>query len=348
MSEYIDLEEATVDPVELEVSEVMVEAVSPKASTEAISGGTRVTITDIDGSHDFDVMDGPMGPQGPTGPAGATGPQGPKGDKGDKGEPGATGPAGATGPRGEKGDKGDKGAKGDTGATGATGPAGATGPQGPKGDKGDKGDTGATGATGPAGATGPQGEKGDPADPLTITGTARSWGVTDTPDAMPSSWSSTVPTVEQGKWLWCRTRFEFSDGTVAYATNCAYQGVDGAKGDPGDDYVLTAADKQEIAGIVETGRTVTVSGTTPSITGAEGYRYICGEVSTLNITAPASGAIDVLFTSGSTATVLTVTTAKTGATLKWANGFDPTSLDADTVYEINILDGEFGVVGAWT
>ena len=46
--------------------------------------------------------------------------------------------------------------------------------------------------------------------------------------------------------------------------------------------------------------------------------------------------------------MLTVTTAKTGATLKWANGFDPDSLDADTVYEINILDGEFGVVGAWT
>lgn len=224
MSEHdIALEEATQEPVALEVSEVMVEAVSPHVSTAPIAGGTRVTITDIDGSHDFDVMDGPMGPQGATGPAGATGPQGPKGEKGDKGEPGATGPAGATGPRGEKGEKGDKGAKGDTGATGATGPAG---------------------------ATGPQGEKGDPADPLTITGTARSWGVTDTPDTMPSSWSSTVPTVEQGKWLWCRTRFEFSDGTVAYATNCAYQGVDGAKGDPGDDYVLTAADKAEIAGMV--------------------------------------------------------------------------------------------------
>jgi hypothetical protein len=35
-------------------------------------------------------------------------------------------------------------------------------------------------------------------------------------------------------------------------------------------------------------------------------------------------------------------------TMKWANGFDPTSLDADTTYEINILDGEFGVVGSWT
>lgn len=91
-----------------------------------------------------------------------------------------------------------------------------------------------------------------------------------------------------------------------------------------------------------------VSGNTPSITAMAGVRYVCGECSTLSITAPASGCIDVVFESGSTTTVLTVTTAKSGATLKWANGFDPTSLDANTVYEINILDGEFGVVGKWT
>ena len=93
----------------------------------------------------------------------------------------------------------------------------------------------------------------------------------------------------------------------------------------------------------------TVSGGTPSITGAANKRYICGECSTLSITAPASGIIDVVFESGSTATVLTVTSAKTGVSaVKWANGFDPTSLDANTVYEINIMDGEYGVVGKWT
>ena len=91
-----------------------------------------------------------------------------------------------------------------------------------------------------------------------------------------------------------------------------------------------------------------VGGSTPSITGVADHRSVCGEVSTLSIQAPASGCIDVVFESGSTATVLTVTTAKSGATLKWANGFDPTSLDANTTYEINILDGEFGVVGSWT
>ena len=95
--------------------------------------------------------------------------------------------------------------------------------------------------------------------------------------------------------------------------------------------------------------TETVSGSTPSITGVAGNRYICGECSTLAITAPVSGCIDVLFESGSTATVLTVTSAKTGVSaIKWANGFNPSSLDANTTYELNILDGEFGVVGKWT
>ena len=94
---------------------------------------------------------------------------------------------------------------------------------------------------------------------------------------------------------------------------------------------------------------VIVSGTTPTITGKAGIRYICGEVSTLSIVAPESGCIDVVFTSGSTPTVLTVTSAKTGVTaIKWMNGFDPTLLDANTTYELNILDGELGVAGLWT
>ena len=90
-----------------------------------------------------------------------------------------------------------------------------------------------------------------------------------------------------------------------------------------------------------------VSGSTPSITAKAGVRYICGECSTLAITTPASGIIDVVFESGSTPTVLTVT-PPTGLTMKWANGFDPTALEANTVYEINIMNGNLGVVGSWS
>ena len=91
---------------------------------------------------------------------------------------------------------------------------------------------------------------------------------------------------------------------------------------------------------------VAVSGSTPSITAKAGIRYICGEVSTLSVTVPASGCVDVRFESGSTPTVLTVT-PPTGMTMKWPDWFDPTSLDANRTYEINILDGVYGVVTSW-
>lgn len=92
---------------------------------------------------------------------------------------------------------------------------------------------------------------------------------------------------------------------------------------------------------------VSVSGTAPAITALPGIRYVCGEVTTIDITLPASGIVDVVFTSGSTPAVLTVT-PPTGQTMKWANGFDPAALEANTTYEINVMDGVYGVVGQWS
>lgn len=95
---------------------------------------------------------------------------------------------------------------------------------------------------------------------------------------------------------------------------------------------------------------VTVSGTTPTINALPGIQYVCGEVSTLDITLPASGIVDVVFTSGSTPTVLTIT-PPTGMTVEWANGFDSTALEADTLYEINIKMVStkcLGVAGTWS
>lgn len=87
--------------------------------------------------------------------------------------------------------------------------------------------------------------------------------------------------------------------------------------------------------------TETVTGTTPSITGVANHRYLCGEVSTISITPPASGIIDVIFTSGTTAAVLTI--PNTVTLPAW---FDATSLETSVTYEINIADG-FGVVAKW-
>lgn len=253
---------------------------------------------------------------------------------------------------GEPGAKGDKGDKGDPGEQGPQGIQGIQGPQGEQGPKGDTGEKGDTGATGPTGQTGPAGADGF-SPSITITDITGGHQVTITDAAGTHSFD--VMNGEKGS-----------------------KGDTGPTGPAGADYVLTAADKAEIAGMVDVsgkmdepategtsgqvlttdgqgGRSwtdiekapVTVSGTTPTINALPGVRYICGEVSTLDITLPASGIVDVVFTSGSTPTVLTVT-PPTGMVMKWANGFDPSALEANTVYEINIMDGCLGVAGTWS
>lgn len=86
----------------------------------------------------------------------------------------------------------------------------------------------------------------------------------------------------------------------------------------------------------------TVSGTTPTITGQANTRYVCGEVSTISITPPANGSCIVRFTSGTTATVMTVPN-----TVKWPDWFDATALESNTVYEVCIEDGVYGGAIWW-
>lgn len=86
----------------------------------------------------------------------------------------------------------------------------------------------------------------------------------------------------------------------------------------------------------------TITGSTPSITAFPNVRYKCGEVATLSITPPASGSCEVFFTSGSTATLLTVPN-----TVKFPAWFDATSLETNTIYDIIITDGVYGAVMSW-
>ena len=105
---------------------------------------------------------------------------------------------------------------------------------------------------------------------------------------------------------------------------------------------MLGIDLQSIASEVEIPLVETVSGTTPSITGQPNTRYVCGEVSTISITPPSAGSVDVIFESGSTAAVLTVPN-----TVKWPAWFDATSLETNTTYEILITDGVYGSVMTW-
>lgn len=103
------------------------------------------------------------------------------------------------------------------------------------------------------------------------------------------------------------------------------------------DGLMSAQDKSKLDAV---GSVVTVSGTAPVITAVSGVRYVCGEVATLDFTPCASGICDVVFTSGNTPTVVTLPN-----TVKFPDG--SFVAEADTTYEINILDGVYGAVMSW-
>lgn len=89
---------------------------------------------------------------------------------------------------------------------------------------------------------------------------------------------------------------------------------------------------------------VTVTGTVVTIVAQANKRYLCGTVSTIDVTPCATGAFDLIFTSGTTAAVLTIPN-----TVKWQDSsFDPSALDTDTIYEISVADGTLGLVASWT
>jgi len=105
---------------------------------------------------------------------------------------------------------------------------------------------------------------------------------------------------------------------------------------------LTEAQKEQArenigAGAAE--NTVTISETTPTITPVANTTYKCGELTSLTISNPPStGAYSIVFTSGSTATTTTFP-----ATIL---GLEDFAAEANTLYEINVLDNR-AVVGSW-
>ena len=88
---------------------------------------------------------------------------------------------------------------------------------------------------------------------------------------------------------------------------------------------------------------VTISETNPTVVAKSGIQYICGEILSLDFTPSATGICDIVFSSGSTPTALTVPSG-----IKWPIGFNPSSLETNVTYELNILNGTLGEVGIWT
>lgn len=115
---------------------------SPTVTTAPIEGGTRVTITDADGEHTFDIMNGRDGGEAATPTIGENGNWFINGEDTGKPSRGEQGPKGEQGPQGPAGADGEDGAQGPEGPRGPQGPAGADGAPGAQGPKGDPGAAG--------------------------------------------------------------------------------------------------------------------------------------------------------------------------------------------------------------
>ena len=351
MNAILNLPEA----IDMEVEPVrVVGAVSPTVSFERVEGGLRITIHDLHGDHSATVYDGERGPAGPAGQNGAPGAPGADGKDGQDGAPGADGRDGKDGADGAPGQDGADGISPTITVTDITGGHRVT----------------ITDADGPHSFDVMDGDAADaPVQDVQVNGSSVVQdGVANVPLAGESTagavkvYSGYGMSMAQGGYICINTattnEIKAGSATGKFANvrsqdAYTFYGMAKAAGDSSQ-----SSSNNAVGTYTEDARSkisdmfnapVSVSGSTPTITAKSGIRYVCGEVSTLSITAPENGCIDVLFESGSTPTVLTVTSAKSGVTaIKWANGFDPTSLEADTTYEVNILDGEYGVVGSWT
>lgn len=74
-----------------------------------------------------------------------------------------------------------------------------------------------------------KGEKGNTGAAATVTGTTVEYMVSDSGTIVPSgSWSTVIPTVPQGKYLWTKVTTTFNTGSPAVSYSVTRMGIDGA------------------------------------------------------------------------------------------------------------------------
>lgn len=287
VSDLIDTaEEAVIAVTNLTVDAETGNETSVEKQVEPDTGDINLHFTLQPGPQGPQGATGPQGEAGPQGPQGIQGPTGPQGEKGETGPEGPQGIQGVQGPKGDTGEQGPQGIQGEQGIQGIQGPKGDTGEAGPKGDTGEtgatgpqgpKGDTGETGPKGEPGATGPQGIRGGKLLRIATQPTPYSTPIGDyTPRnriALETvKTEAAIDNVIPGDVLVRAARYfivQYVDSTYVYTGygtdfkgDTGDTGPQGPKGDTGatgpqgpagadgSDYVLTTADKQEIADLV--------------------------------------------------------------------------------------------------
>ncbi|HFI0168117.1 TPA: phage tail spike protein [Streptococcus suis] len=102
------------------------------------------------------------------------------------------------------------------GPQGPAGERGAVGPQGPQGPKGDRGNDGIAGRDG-----------------VGIRSTVVTYGISSSDSVQPSIWSSNVPTLVKGQYLWTRTVWTYTDNHTETGYQKTYISRDGNNGRDG-------------------------------------------------------------------------------------------------------------------
>ena len=93
---------------------------------------------------------------------------------------------------------------------------GVQGPRGPKGDKGDKGEDGIAGKDG-----------------VGLKSTVVTYGISASETTQPSGWSTQVPMLTKGKYLWTKTVWTYTDNTNETGYQKTYIARDGNDGNDG-------------------------------------------------------------------------------------------------------------------
>ena len=90
---------------------------------------------------------------------------------------------------------------------------------------------------------------------------------------------------------------------------------------------------------VASGIEIIVEGTEPTIDAVANNRYICGEVTTLTVNPPEEGIIEVVFSSGTTPSVLILPTS-----VKMPEWFE---IQSGYTYAVSIENTRYGTVMSW-
>lgn len=193
--------------------------------------------------------------------------------------------------------------------------------KGAKGDTGDKGDKGDTGATGSTGAT------GNGIASISKTGTS---GLIDTYTITYTDGDTDTFTVTNG------AKGDTGDGWTAAQSAKLDALPDVASAD--GTYIISQSDDAMSLEEFPVRKTYTTAAVTVAAVNNSLNILTNAALTSITINSLPTGAMDIIFTTGSSVPTLSAS---------WVTFPDDFALEANTRYEINILDG-YAVVASWT